>query len=618
MAITKAPLRHSGPQKPFAKITCRGKEKCSVVKTSYKVIEYRLYEGLVQIQGMLNLLKFDEALSNAVVEVKELIKSKKYKIAVMGEFKRGKSSLINALLGARILPADATPTTATINRIVYGETPECVVTYKDGQAQSIKINELSDYIAKITPNGQAMAMKVKEATVYFPTVICQNHIEIIDTPGLNDDERMTRITIDMVNQVDAVILPVHARFPFSETEMKFVCQLIEADTIDTVVFVVTFLDQLDEDDYEYDQFMQKISGRIQSSVLEELVRRNAGDETIKKAHAMLDELNIYGISSKLALDSFVSNNRDKLRQSRFETFSNELTGIVTARQTQHACSKTLGCMRRVVAQMQPQYDQRVAQINGKMEVLLSHGEAVQQYSVSSVRMLNDIFAESYPKCKTIIAEYNSYKNEMVKTFIASLSTVRINESAVIRQALKAAAQKDGDAMNQTLRPGIHQKLLQVMQADAQAVGARRGQALCGHLAMLQIEDLFELQSLPRFAQTVLDNVSFTWAADPGLGMRDLTKINVIDSVVNLIDLSFRQYEELYEGAFSAIRKNWFDTIRANAAALEQAAKGKIVQKRLEQSTELETLKSNYAVLKKEAEAQLQSLEAQWCEYENAL
>ena len=79
-----------------------------------------------------------------------------------------------------------------------------------------------------------------------------------------------------------------------------------------------------------------------------------------------------------------------------------------------------------------------------------------------------------------------------------------------------------------------------------------------------------------------------------------------------------EYEELYEGAFSAIRKNWFDTIRANAAALEQAAKGKIVQKRLEQSTELETLKSNYAVLKKEAEAQLQSLEAQWCEYENAL
>ena len=73
------------------------------MKTSYKVIEYRLYEGLVQIQGMLNLLKFDEALSNAVVEVKELIKSKKYKIAVMGEFKRGKSSLINALCNRKKL-----------------------------------------------------------------------------------------------------------------------------------------------------------------------------------------------------------------------------------------------------------------------------------------------------------------------------------------------------------------------------------------------------------------------------------------------------------------------------------------------------------------------------------
>lgn len=46
----------------------------------------------------------------------ELIESRKFNVAVMGEFNRGKSSLINAMLGLNILPADVTPATATINK----------------------------------------------------------------------------------------------------------------------------------------------------------------------------------------------------------------------------------------------------------------------------------------------------------------------------------------------------------------------------------------------------------------------------------------------------------------------------------------------------------------------
>ena len=223
--------------------------------TEYQSVEYRLHECLVQMQDMLSVLNFDQSLLDALQECKNLIKNKQYKVAVMGEFKRGKSSLINALLGSRILPADATPTTATINRITYGAAPRAVITFQDGREQEIPVHELKDYVTKITAEGAARALQIKEATVYFPTVFCQNHIDIIDTPGLNDDARMTQITIDMVANVDAVIVPIHAHAPFSETEMKFVCQLIESENITNLVFVVTFLDQLDEDDYNYERFM---------------------------------------------------------------------------------------------------------------------------------------------------------------------------------------------------------------------------------------------------------------------------------------------------------------------------------------------------------------------------
>ena len=53
--------------------------------------------------------------------------NRQYTVAVVGEFKRGKSSLINALLGMNILPADVLPTTATINRVVYSEKPYAIL-----------------------------------------------------------------------------------------------------------------------------------------------------------------------------------------------------------------------------------------------------------------------------------------------------------------------------------------------------------------------------------------------------------------------------------------------------------------------------------------------------------
>ena len=112
------------------------------MSVDYKSIEFRLHELLVRIQEMLILLNADNSLLTRIIDNKELIKSKKYNVAVMGEFKKGKSSLINALLGSNILPADVTPTTATINRITYGIVPTVVINYKNGNKLSPKYTEV--------------------------------------------------------------------------------------------------------------------------------------------------------------------------------------------------------------------------------------------------------------------------------------------------------------------------------------------------------------------------------------------------------------------------------------------------------------------------------------------
>jgi predicted GTPase len=136
----------------------------------------------------------------------------------MGEFRRGKSSLINALLGLNVLPSDVTPTTATINRITFGTEPKATIHFMDGRKSDINISELQSYVTKLTEENEKTALSIREAVIYYPTVICQNHVDIIDTPGLNDDETMTRTTINILNDIDAVIVTVSALFPYSETE----------------------------------------------------------------------------------------------------------------------------------------------------------------------------------------------------------------------------------------------------------------------------------------------------------------------------------------------------------------------------------------------------------------
>lgn len=588
------------------------------METEYRSIEYRLHESLVQMQEMLSILEFDHSLLDCIQDCKELIKNKQYKVAVMGEFKRGKSSLINALLGAKILPADATPTTATINRITYGPEPGAVIAFRDGTSREISVGELEDYVTKRTADGEARALQIKEATIYFPTVICQNHIDIIDTPGLNDDPRMTRITIEMIEHVDAVIVPIHARAPFSETEKKFVCQLMESENIQNLVFVVTFLDQLDEDDYEYETFMEYIRRRIQSEVFAELERRGSPESVTKKAHRLLDQLQVNGISSAQALESFVTNNRDLRRKSRFEPFCDVLLGVVTAKQLENAVRKTVAALETVVGRFDEQNQKRRKALEEGFRTLEACREMVAQYCQDASRVLETALSRESDTLQAMINSFNANKNYIVEESIKGLSQVRENRHEVILAVLEETSQRVREEMHRRCleRETALIEFFRTALSQLQEQERRELQAVSCLLGMGdQIGFEQTAEAMERFTEVIFHNAVFSWEVSSLFRGQDLARCNVIETVIRAADVSVASYIGELREIVATVRRNWSDQFCAHTRALAAWAAEELDGKRENQDLQYKAYLRNYQTVYQSAQDILKTSQALWEAFE---
>ena len=85
--------------------------------------------------------------------------------------------------------------------------------FKDGVHQEVAIDRLEDYVTKLTAESEDIAANVKEAIVSYPVAYCQNNVDIIDTPGLNDESNMDEVTLSVLPHVDAAIMVILAQPP---------------------------------------------------------------------------------------------------------------------------------------------------------------------------------------------------------------------------------------------------------------------------------------------------------------------------------------------------------------------------------------------------------------------
>jgi len=167
-------------------------------------------------------------------------------VVITGIFKRGKSSLINALLQEQIIPVGAVPVTAIITLIQYDRHPGIRVFYHDHTSQYDDINNLGQYVSE--EENQENQKAVSHVIVSHPAVLLQQ-MTIVDTPGVGSAlEHNTQTTLQFIPKIDAALFVLSADMPVSKADIEFLEQL--QSSVQEILFVENKSDLLDEQDLE--------------------------------------------------------------------------------------------------------------------------------------------------------------------------------------------------------------------------------------------------------------------------------------------------------------------------------------------------------------------------------
>lgn len=306
------------------------------------------YKKLAGIAEELNASEVVRSLQRA----EKLLDEDSFKVVVVGEFSRGKSTFTNALLGKRILPAKSDPTTTVINRIRYDEQERYLVHYRDSdEVREISEKEFKSITAIELANAEFEGEEVYQQVVKefgqiafieicHPLPLLADGVEIIDTPGTNDlDQVREEITFQFIPQADAAIMLLSAEQILAKSEIMFLKERILENDIKKVFFVVNFKDRL-MDESDGDRVMKAARDVLAGIVKDARLflvssrdalrwRRKAAGESLKPSLVIPDSLEDTGFTQfEESLADYLSREKGNAKlgkyQSRFQGLADSL------------------------------------------------------------------------------------------------------------------------------------------------------------------------------------------------------------------------------------------------------------------------------------------------------
>lgn len=238
-----------------------------------------------------------------ISQIRTNLFTEKFRLVILGQFKRGKTTFINALLSADVLPTDVIPVTATITEIQYRDQPGALVSFFDQAPKEIGTEELHHFISESeNPKNKS---KVDKVDVYYPAAVLEHGFTLVDTPGVGSiHEHNSRLTREYIPQADAAIFLLSADPPVTEIELSFL-KFLEP-LVPKLFYVLNKKDYLDE---------------------KSLVRVIEFNQQVLQ-NALAHEIEIMPLSARQALQGQINNHPEQLKESGLPRLQKELESFL--------------------------------------------------------------------------------------------------------------------------------------------------------------------------------------------------------------------------------------------------------------------------------------------------
>jgi len=198
------------------------------------------------------------------------------RVVVIGAFNQGKSTLINALIGAKVLPVALVPTTAVLTRVISARPPGATLYYvKPETSREVSLEEVSQYLTLDPVNRSGPALRLVEVRCPWRKTE-EGGLELYDTPGFNDLPEQAEAARQAIQKADLLLFILNARQPLTEQE-EIIWQSWAAHTGAQPLFLLNFLNLLEEEDREaaLERVRTGLRERLELNAMPELIEINA-------------------------------------------------------------------------------------------------------------------------------------------------------------------------------------------------------------------------------------------------------------------------------------------------------------------------------------------------------
>ena len=355
----------------------------------------------------------------------ENLRKGRFRLLVLGDMKRGKSTFLNALLGEKLLPSDVNPCTALLTVLRYGTEKQVTLHFNDGKPpQKLDFKTFKrEYTidpgeAKQYEQEQKSAFPdIDYAVVEYPLPLLQQGVEIVDSPGLNDTEARNELSLGYINNCHAILFVLRSTQPCTLGERRYLENYIK-DRALTVFFLVNAWDQVRESLIDPDDPEEIEEAEYK---LRRVFKSNLADYCKVEGHDFYDE-RVFEISALDALRKRLKDADADLAGTGFPKFLDGLGTFLTQERAVSELRQARTLARQGNDRLQEAIDVRVSLLDRDVNQLRENIAAVEP-EFEQLTSIRDRFGAEIRnlrdgKAQTVADSFRSYVLNLEHTFEA--------------------------------------------------------------------------------------------------------------------------------------------------------------------------------------------------------